>query len=105
MRSNYKPLGNYIKEVNNRDTKLEVDLLLGVSIQKKFIPSIANTIGTDMSTYKIIKRNQFAYGPVTSRTETKFRLLYWMIAMKPLFLRLTRHLKLKTLTNYFRNIL
>lgn len=71
MRSNYKPLGNYIKEVNNRDTKLEVDLLLGVSIQKKFIPSIANIIGTDMSTYKIIKRNQFAYGPVTSRNGDK----------------------------------
>lgn len=71
MRSNYKPLCNYIKEVNNRDTKLEVDLLLGVSIQKKFIPSIANTIGTDMSTYKIIKRNQFAYGPVTSRNGDK----------------------------------
>jgi type I restriction enzyme S subunit len=71
MRSNYKPLGNYIKEVNNRDTKLEVDLLLGVSIQKKFMPSIANTIGTDMSTYKIIKRNQFAYGPVTSRNGDK----------------------------------
>jgi type I restriction enzyme S subunit len=70
-RANYNPLGNYIKEVNNRDTKLEVDLLLGVSIQKKFIPSIANTIGTDMSTYKIIKRNQFAYGPVTSRNGDK----------------------------------
>ena len=71
MRSIYKPLGTYIKEVNNRDTKLEVDLLLGVSIQKKFIPSIANIIGTDMSTYKIIKRNQFAYGPVTSRNGDK----------------------------------
>lgn len=71
MRSNYKPLGIYIKEVNNRDTKLQVDLLLGVSIQKKFMPSIANTIGTDMSTYKIIKRNQFAYGPVTSRNGDK----------------------------------
>ncbi len=71
MRSNYKPLGNYIREVDNRDTNKNVDLLLGVSIQKKFIPSIANIIGTDMSTYKIIKRNQFAYGPVTSRNGDK----------------------------------
>ncbi len=70
-RQNYRPLGNYIQEVNTRDTNLTVDLLLGVSIQKKFIPSIANTIGTDMSTYKIIKRNQFAYGPVTSRNGDK----------------------------------
>lgn len=45
--------------------------LMGLSIQKKFIPSIANTIGTDMSTYRIIERNQFAYGPVTSRNGDK----------------------------------
>lgn len=71
MRSNYKQLGNYIREVNIRNSSLKVELLLGVSIQKKFIPSIANTIGTDMSTYKIVKKNQFAYGPVTSRNGDK----------------------------------
>lgn len=71
MKSNYKPLGNFIQEVNNRDRAITVDLLLGVSIQKKFIPSIANIIGTDMSTYKIVKRNQFSYGPVTSRNGDK----------------------------------
>lgn len=71
MRSNYKKLGPYIQEVNERNTYLEVDLLLGVSIKKKFIPSIANTVGTDMSRYKIVRRNQFAYGPVTSRNGDK----------------------------------
>lgn len=71
MKSNYKRLGNYIREVDVRDTEETVELLLGVSIQKKFIPSIANIIGTDMSTYKIVKRNQFAYGPVTSRNGDK----------------------------------
>ncbi len=35
------------------------------------IPSIANTVGTDMSTYKIVKQGQFAYGPVTSRNGDK----------------------------------
>ena len=58
MKSNYKLLGDYIQEVNNRDRNKTVGLLLGVSIQKKFIPSIANIIGTDMSTYKIVKRNK-----------------------------------------------
>ncbi len=67
MPSNYRKLGAFIRPVNSRDRDESVTLLLGVSIQKKFIPSIANTIGTDMSTYKIIRRNQFAYGPVTSR--------------------------------------
>lgn len=71
MKSNYKLLGNYIREVNERNKELRDLVLLGVSISKEFIPSIANIIGTDMSTYKIVKRNQFAYGPVTSRNGDK----------------------------------
>ena len=68
---NYKQLGNYIREVNIRNTELKVENLLGVSIQKAMMPSIANTVGTDMSTYKIVKQGQFAYGPVTSRNGDK----------------------------------
>lgn len=71
MKSNYKPLGKYIQPVVGRNNDLGDLPLVGLSIQKKFIPSIANTIGTDMSTYRIIERNQFAYGPVTSRNGDK----------------------------------
>ena len=67
----YKRLGDYIREVNVRNRELKVTNLLGVSISKEFMPSIANTIGTDMSTYKIVERRQFAYGPVTSRNGDK----------------------------------
>ena len=67
----YKRLGDYIKEVNVRNRNLKVTNLQGVSISKEFMPSIANTIGTDMSTYKIVERRQFAYGPVTSRNGDK----------------------------------
>ena len=67
----YKRLGDYIREVNVRNRELKVTNLLGVSISKEFMPSIANTIGTDMSTYKIVERGQFAYGPVTSRNGDK----------------------------------
>ena len=67
----YKRLGDYIREVNVRNWELKVTNLLGVSISKEFMPSIANTIGTDMSTYKIVERGQFAYGPVTSRNGDK----------------------------------
>ncbi|MFH5972363.1 restriction endonuclease subunit S [Clostridium perfringens] len=71
MKSNYKLLGDYIREVNVRNTELKDLDLLGISIQKEFIQSIANTIGTDMSKYKIVKKNQFAYGTVTSRNGDK----------------------------------
>lgn len=72
MRKNdYQPLGKYIEQVNVRNRDLTVTNLMGVSIEKRFIPSIANTIGTDLSPYKIVKPGQFAYGPVTSRNGDK----------------------------------
>ena len=71
MKSNYKKLGDYIQLVDERNRDNSVTRLLGVSIEKKFIESIANTIGTDMSVYKIVKQGQFAYGPVTSRNGDK----------------------------------
>jgi type I restriction enzyme, S subunit len=71
MRSNYRRLGEYIQPVVGRNNDLLEIPLVGLSISKKFIPSIANTIGTDMTTYRTIYRNQFAYGPVTSRNGEK----------------------------------
>lgn len=71
MRSNYKKLGSYIREVSEKNKDLRVEKLLGVSITKVFIPSIANIVGTDMSKYKIVRKGQFAYGPVTSRNGEK----------------------------------
>ena len=70
-KAEYKRLGDYIREVNVRNRDLKVTNLLGVSISKEFMPSIANTIGTDMSAYKIVEKGQFAYGPVTSRNGDK----------------------------------
>jgi type I restriction enzyme, S subunit len=60
MRSNYKPLGNYIQLVDERNTALEDLPLMGLSISKEFIPSVANIVGTDLSKYKIVKEYQFA---------------------------------------------
>ena len=70
-KAEYKRLGDYIREVDVRNRDLEVTKLLGVSISKEFMPSIANTIGTDMSSYKVVDPRQFAYGPVTSRNGDK----------------------------------
>ncbi len=67
----YKRLGDYIRPVDVRNRDLTVTNLLGLSIEKKFITSIANTIGTDMSVYKIVRPMQFAYVPVTSRNGDK----------------------------------
>lgn len=71
MKSNYKRLGPYIKEVNVRNIDGIEDNLLGVSTNKVFIQSIANTIGTDFKKYKVVKKLQFTYVPDTSRRGDK----------------------------------
>lgn len=71
MKSNYKQLGEYIRQVDERNTEGKKDNLLGVSVQKSFIPSIANTVGTDFTKYKVVKRGQFTYIPDTSRRGDK----------------------------------
>ena len=67
----YKRLGDYIREVNVRNRDLKVTNLLGLSVSKEFMPSIANTFGTDMSAYKIVERNQLVYIADTSRRGDK----------------------------------
>ena len=60
MTDSYKRLGDYIREVDVRNRDLEVTKLVGLTIDKSFIPSVANVIGTDLSKYKIIRKEQFA---------------------------------------------
>ena len=56
----YKRLGDYIREVNVRNRELKVTKPMGINIDKHFMPSVANVIGTDLSTYKLVSRMQFA---------------------------------------------
>ena len=71
MKSNYKQLGQFIRQVDVRNTEGKEENLLGVSVQKQFIPSIANTVGTDFTKYKVVKKRQFTYIPDTSRRGDK----------------------------------
>ena len=71
MKEGYSILGNYIRLVDERNKDLSITNLRGVSIEKRIIPSIANIVGTDLSSYKIVRTGQFAYGPVTSRNGEK----------------------------------
>lgn len=59
-KAEYKRLGDYIREVDVRNRDLAVTRLVGLTIDKAFIPSVANVIGTDLSNYKVIRREQFA---------------------------------------------
>ena len=71
MKEGYRLLGDFIRQVDVRNTDGKEENLLGVSVQKMFIPSIANTVGTDFTKYKVVKRGQFNYIPDTSRRGDK----------------------------------
>ena len=60
MKSNYEPLGKHIRLVDYRNSEEVTSTVLGISIDKEFMPSVANVIGTDLSRYKLISKGLFA---------------------------------------------
>ena len=60
MKNETHRLGDYIREVNVRNREVKVTEPMGINIDKHFMPSVANVIGTDLSTYKLVSKNQFA---------------------------------------------
>ncbi len=71
MRSSYKRIGDYIQLIDERNRDLSITTLLGLSIDKVFIPSVANTVGSDMANYKIIRKGQFACSLMQVRRDKK----------------------------------
>ena len=73
MKSKFKRLGDYIRliDVRNRDGAIGPDRLLGININKEFMPSVANVSETDLTKYKVIRKGQFAYSAMqVGRDET-----------------------------------
>jgi type I restriction enzyme, S subunit len=64
MRSNYKRIGKYVRQVKTRNKSLALSEPKGININKVFMPSVANTTGTDLSKYRVVSRYQFAYNPM-----------------------------------------
>ncbi len=64
MRSNYDVLGKHIRLVDFRNKDEVTSTVLGISINKEFMPSVANVIGTDLSRYKLIQKGMFACNPM-----------------------------------------
>lgn len=64
MKSNYEPIGKHIQLVDYRNSEEVTSTVLGISIDKEFMPSVANVIGTDLSRYKLISKGLFACNPM-----------------------------------------
>lgn len=64
MKSSYDVLGNHIHLVDKRNREMLTDQVVGINIDKYFMPSVANVIGTDLSKYKLISKGVFACNPM-----------------------------------------
>ena len=64
MKWNYDILGNHIRLIDTRNRESITDRVLGINIDKFFMPSVANVIGTDLSKYKLITKGKFACNPM-----------------------------------------
>ena len=76
MELNKVKLGQFIKQSDSRNSELLFgeDAVVGISTQKDLIPTKANLNGVSLSSYKIVKPNEFVYVPDTSRRGDKIAL-------------------------------
>ncbi len=69
-------LGSYLHQSDRRNGEgLDVSHVIGLSNEKKFIPTKANMKGVDLDNYKLVEHNQFVYVPVTSRNGHKITIV------------------------------
>ena len=73
-----KKLGQLVKWVDSRNKGLQSVNLLGISIDKYFMPSVANVIGTDLSSYKVVSVDQFACNPMHVGRDEKMPVALYM---------------------------
>ncbi|QPK05077.1 restriction endonuclease subunit S [Vibrio kanaloae] len=64
MRSHYKRIGDYVTQIKLKNVDNSITSLKGININKHFMPSVANINGTDLSKYRVVKKNQFAFNPM-----------------------------------------
>ncbi|MDK2771799.1 MAG: restriction endonuclease subunit S [Flavobacterium sp.] len=72
-----EPIKNLVDLVDNRNVNGKISNLLGINVNKVFMPSKANTTETNLAKYKIIQKEQFAYSAMqVGRDETVRVVLY-----------------------------
>ena len=64
MESKINPIGKYITPINEKNKNNLYSTVLGVAIEKEFMPSVANLNGTDLSKYSILRKGRFAFNPM-----------------------------------------
>jgi len=74
---NLKPIGKLVGLVDNRNTEGHILNLLGINVDKVFMPSKAKTTKANLVKYKVIHKGEFAYSAMqVGRDETVRVVLY-----------------------------
>lgn len=69
-KSKKEKVGELLGEVDCRNSGSKITSVMGINIEKKFMDSVADTNGVDLSKYKIVHKNEFAFsGMQTGRDE------------------------------------
>jgi type I restriction enzyme S subunit len=72
-----QPIGEIIELIDNRNSDKRILKVLGINVRKMFMPSRANVSKTDLSKYKVIKKDEFVYSAMqVGRDETVRVALY-----------------------------
>ncbi|MBQ9873161.1 MAG: restriction endonuclease subunit S [Thermoguttaceae bacterium] len=64
MALTFNQLGKYLRLVDERNVDLVSETVLGINIDKYFMPSVANIVGTDLGNYKLLRKGRFACNPM-----------------------------------------
>jgi len=63
-------VGKLLEEIDIRNRDASITNVQGININKEFMPSVANLSDTDLTKYKVIQKDQFAYSAMqTGRDE------------------------------------
>ena len=63
-------VGSFLTEIDRRNSDGSITDVQGINITKQFMPSVADTLGVDLTKYKVVEKGQFAYsGMQTGRDE------------------------------------
>lgn len=85
----YKTIEELVDKIDERNTDGSISELIGVSIDKCFIKSVANTNGTDLSKYKVIRKNDFAVSLMQVSRDSKIPVArleeYYVAIMSPAY--------------------
>ena len=82
-----KAVGKILHEVDNRNDNGSITDVQGINIEKRFMPTIANTTDVNLSKYKVVRKGQFAFSGMQTGRDQCIRMIRTTRLLFPLPIR------------------